>query len=359
VAMDGPTPPTTSPLLFLAGPVAPVTGRSRSPAGADATSLVPEESSVGLGSYCPPDTLAPWSKWQRFQHAGWWTIREKIYQSLRRTHQSTSRLKAFDQCQSTATVQSRMHADGHEEFRFKGHSCHDRLCTPCASRRSRDIQAALESRMTPAVRPLLLTLTLRAEKHQSLADLTTKLYKSFRYLRATALWERSVKGGAAFLEITRGKKGDHWHVHFHCVCDSAYMPQAELSAAWLSITKDSFRVFIERPKATSGIAYCSKYACKGIDFEVIKVDSFLDEAVMTLKGRRLAFCFGDWYGTSFDSQLDSDPLDDADDECGKWSTLADCSALFDGTLKSTPRLVLWLATTPFAKFLLCSNIDSS
>lgn len=357
MATEGPPPNTPAQGHSLrAAPVAP----SAAAAAASDTSLVPGESSVGLGSYAPPDKLAPYSKWQAYSHAGWWSVREKVYQSLRRTHQTPSRLKAFDQCQSNGTLKERDNPNtGQHEYRLCGSSCHDRLCTPCARRRSQDISHALVSRLTADMKPMLLTLTLKAEAKQSLSELTTKLYTSFRYLRAHPVWERNVKGGAAFLEITRGKKGDHWHVHFHIVADAVYIPQAELSAAWLTITKDSFRVFIERPKADSGIGYSAKYAAKGIDYQIMSNEQWLDEAVMTLKGRRLAFCFGEWYGTSFASTLEADPLDNLEADGGRWSTVADASALFDGTIRPTPALLAFVAAHPFGKWCLATVHDTS
>ncbi len=315
------TPPGTHSLQSVA--VAPV-------AATAAPSLVSTESSDGNFRKCRFSKLPVPVGYQRWVHAGWASNREKLYASMIRTGQTPARCDAFAGCCESGVLQRREIPESvHTEWRVKASRCHDRMCVPCSRLRTWDIQRALHAKTEAMQKPMLITLTLRSQPKDRLSAKIDELYSAFRELRQSTLWQRSCRGGAAFLELTRGDKGDRWHVHLHLVCDSDYIDQSLLSRAWNLITKGSFRVFLERPREGAAFSYATKYASKGLDYTLCTTDELLDEAVLALKGRRLAFCFGDWYGTSFAHEIEEDALEQLADIGGGWTTLGevnDCLA---------------------------------
>jgi hypothetical protein len=156
-----------------------------------------------------------------------------------------------------------------------------------------------------------ITLTL-AGKDTGLAEKVDRLYKHFKALRNHPLWSERVRGGAAFLEIKWSDKAKRWHPHLHVIADANFIDQGELSDVWRGITRDSFIVDIRRVKDEDQAAsYVTKYASKPLNTSFSNTPELLDEALQALKGRRLAFCFGEWFGTALD--FDSDSLMDEDD----------------------------------------------
>lgn len=317
------------------------------------TSLVSEETSVDDGPYTLPAELSFHSEWQRWKHKSWSGIRSRIWKAFHRTGQSPSRMKSFDLCCSSAVLQQRdTGGSGLPAFRFKGSRCRDRLCTPCAHLRSLDIQSALYEKLKSQGAPLLITLTLRSDPTEDLAPLLVRLRTSFKYLRSHPVWNAAVRGGAAFLEITRGEKNNRWHVHYHIVADGDYLKQSDLSRAWYGITKDSFKVWLERAKDARGVAYSTKYAAKGIDFDVIKSEPHLDECINAFHGSRLVTTFGTWYNSPFSTLIDSELLDEGEEVCSGWSTLCDVRDLLTGSVRIDPEMAAFLNSHGFIREIL-------
>lgn len=341
-------------------PVRPAVIPPEAPSSASAdTLLVPRETSEGLRAQDAPAQLPACDHFQQWLHGGWQNKRSKIYDGLTRTAQTNARRYAFCQCGAGAMLQRReVPGSTAVEWRVRSTRCHDRLCDPCAHLRAWDIQRALHGRMKDVSKPMLVTLTLVSSPRDPLAAKIDELYKSFRYLRDHPLWARACRGGAAFLEVTRGKLGDRWHAHFHIVCDCDYIDFYALQAVWKTITKGAFRIRLERPKAGDGTAYSAKYAAKGVDFNVCETPDLLDETIMALKGRRLCFCFGDWYKTSFAADIEEEKLNEDDTAGSGWTTMltfqAATAAALAGddfaraALLSTPqgRAILQRATAP-------------
>jgi len=238
----------------------------------------------------------------RFRHSGWAVFRKKIWESMIRTGQTPSRRRAFGECGSYSWTEQNVYK--HDEFRFRHNHCHDRLCTPCANARSQRITAALLQVIgDQPVSFITLTLCGRGE---TLSDLIDRLFKHFRALRLHPTWADKVRGGAAFIEVKWSDKAQRWHPHLHIIADASFINQGELSDVWRGISKDSFIVDIRRvknPQVTGH--YVTKYASKPINSSFINEPERLDEALKSLKGRRLCLCFGTWYHT---------PLNGAEDE---------------------------------------------
>lgn len=254
------------------------------------------------------------SSWSaRFHHAGWASIRRRIWESLVRTQQAPSRLCSFGSCGSACYVQqSDIDAS---RFRLSGSRCNDRLCTPCANARSRRIQEALLAQMG-GEGCLFITLTL-CGRGEALAELIDRLYRHFKALRNHPTWSERIQGGAAFLEVKWSDKAQRWHPHLHIVADGRFVPQDQLSLAWRSISKDSFIVDVRRVRDQEACGrYVAKYASKPLNMSFGNTPRLLDEAVVALKGRRLCLCFGSWYGTPLSYAEDETLADDLVDAAG-------------------------------------------
>lgn len=334
-------PPSSHTHSLSAVPVAPV-------AAAAAPSLVPIESSVGNPEFVPPERVchrmypppedlpAP-SFYQAWVHAGWAHKRAGIYSALVRTGQTHARCWAFAGCCGVAHLEEKDYGNGiRRDYRIRASRCHDRFCTHCANIRAWDIQRALHARTAKIQKPMLITLTLVSKPKETLRQKIDEMKKGFRALRSHPLWGEAVSGGACFLEVTRGKCGDRWHVHYHIVADAKYMDQRRLSDAWRSITKDSFVVWIERPASGDGVGYSAKYAAKGLDLSICVTPDLVDEVVLAFKGERTAFCFGDWYGTSFAADIEEDRLDEEETASAPWRTICTLQCATAAALEGDP-----------------------
>lgn len=244
--------------------------------------------------YGPPGVLPEDAELaQRFRHSGWQRNRKLIYQSLRRTRQSKSRVANFADCGSTAYVYKA--ADDPTNFRLGGSSCRDRFCLPCSRDRSRCL--ATNVLKTLGHRPArFLTLTLR-QTDAYLGDVLDKLYDSFRTLRATKFWKRRVKGGCAFIEVKYSTANQAWNVHLHAIVHGTYIPKFDLSRTWHRITGDSYIVDIRSIENEEKIAqYVAKYVSKPFNNTFLGMPDYLDTVTNCMVGRRLCLTFGDWRG---------------------------------------------------------------
>ena len=239
-----------------------------------------------------------------FRHSGWMPIRRRVYESMQRCSVTNSRRAAFGQCGSYSWVErSTAHPD---RFRVRHNHCNDRLCTPCANARSRKLRISVQEII--ADRPVsFITLTLCGHG-EPLAVMLDRLYKHFKALRNHPTWADAVAGGVAFLEVKYSDKAQRWHPHLHILCDAKFIPQDDLRRAWFSISHDSFIVDIQRVASAEQVGnYVTKYASKPLNTSFANSPALLDEALKSLKGRRLCFAFGTWYGKALvDPDLDGD-----------------------------------------------------
>lgn len=265
------------------------------------------------------------SQASRFRHAGWQEIRRRVWASLQRTSQSSARRVAFGSCGSFSYLEQ--NNSNATEFRLRCNHCHDRLCTPCATARSARISRILLGLLPAGSNAVsFITLTL-CGKDEPLSPLIDRLYKHFRALRLHPLWAEAVEAGAAFLEIKWSDKAQRWHPHLHIICVARYIDQAALSSVWRGITKDSFIVDISRvrdPQKTG--QYVTKYASKPLNSSFSNTPRLLDEALLSLKGRRMCLTFGDWYGTPL-TDAEDDELEQDDNR--QWHFFTPLDALLD------------------------------
>lgn len=202
----------------------------------------------------------------RFRHAQ--KLREHWLHWIPELEFKPTKVSRFIACGSKAYVEYSRQAD---DFRLRADHCGNRVCPACqrayASKLTRRLtELFTHSRSKP---PLFITLTLRPS-NAPLADIIRNLKAFFRRLRASKLWKASVRYGVAVVEVTRGKRGDHWHAHLHCVAWSDYLDARKLSALWRTITVGSFIVDVQRVKCSDDVAaYVASYLTKPPDEAVL------------------------------------------------------------------------------------------
>lgn len=230
---------------------------------------------------------------ERFRHSGWQRNRTLVYDALRRTMQSCSRLIAFDACGVSAYVYRSK--DEPHDYRLGGSSCRDRFCVPCARDRSRCL-ASNVLKASDGGPSRFLTLTLK-QSADPLAHTIDRIYSSFARLRQSKVWRRHVNGGCAFLEMKWAAHSKMWNVHLHCVVHGSYLPQAKLSATWHRITGDSPIVDVRFVKDDERVAaYVTKYVSKPLNSTFLNRPARLDEVIVATRNRRLCLTFGTWRG---------------------------------------------------------------
>lgn len=263
-------------------------------ANADLTPVHPPESSLHLVPLVSPTLEAPVGcAAARWRHSGWKSNRDRIYRSLLRTAQPRSRIDAFETCGDRVYVL--MHKTEQGRFMLAGSGCHDRFCLPCANARSREIASRITARIE-GVESRFITLTLKTAG-EPLAESLDRLYTSFAKLRRSRLWQTRVSGGVALLEVKWIQDTKRWHPHLHILTQGLYIPLKLLREAWLQATGDSHIVDIQFVRNAHHCArYVAKYASKPFNDSFLHDTNRLDEAVLAMKGRRLALTFGQWRG---------------------------------------------------------------
>ncbi len=239
-----------------------------------------------------------------FRHSGWAVRRKQTYQAMCRLHLPERRIDGF--CNCGANLRPMISADG-KEIRLCCWRCRDRCCIPCGTDRARTFQANLCTHLDGLPATRFITLTLRHSR-TSLADQLDRLHRSFATLRRREQWRNHVTGGVAFIEV---KIGDDalWHPHLHVLVSGTWWEHKEISMEWLAVTGDSSIVHVRKVDDNDAQSrYITKYVTKPLDATLWADTEKLDEAISSLKGRRLAFTFGTWRGL----RLDADPPDDAD-----------------------------------------------
>lgn len=252
------------------------------------------ESNGSLGLTTPlrveAPAATPASCWR---HSGWKADRDRVYRSLQRTGQPSHRIDEFETCGDRVYVLQNKTDDS--RFTLAGSGCHDRFCLPCAQCRSRLIARRVIAKIEGS-EARFLTLTLRTGA-EPLADSLDRLYTAFAALRRSRLWRTRVSGGVAFLEIKWMPETQRWHPHLHVLTQGLFIPHGDLKAEWHRVTGDSTVVDIRLARNLAKVGeYVTKYASKPFNSSFLADDDRLDEAVLALKGRRLATTFGDWRG---------------------------------------------------------------
>lgn len=259
----------------------------------------PETKPEPVDPFVGSELLQPTTLAEIFRHSGWQHNRRLIYDALRRTTQSVSRILSFENCGATAFVFQSIKAPF--DYRVGGSSCRDRFCVPCARDRSRVLTTNVLAAL--AGKPVrFLTLTLKTNDGP-LSGQIDRLYRCFTALRARAFWRKRVSGGCAFTEVKWSPRSDGWNVHIHCLLHGLYIPKRDLWRAWWAITGDSMIVDVKLVRDQGIIGrYVTKYVAKPMSDTFANRQPQLDELIRAMVGRRLCITFGDWRGVKLTQQ---------------------------------------------------------
>jgi hypothetical protein len=173
-----------------------------------------------------------------------------------------------------------------------------------------------------------------------LGERIDRLLKGFSSLRRRAFWKERCKGGLFVIETTRGRKGEHWHVHLHVLVEGDYMAQSALKAEWSAVLGEEsivdIRAVHSRDKA---VAYVCKYISKGSD-----IDGWDEETICQYANgvhrRRLMGTFGKWHSVDVSEDREDDEPDEIPRHGTTWAKLK--AAMDAGTLdRGDTVAVLW------------------
>lgn len=236
-----------------------------------------------------------------FRHSWWSKDRTRILRALKTVFPDSKRVLRYRSCGDAAWV-FRSNADP-SKLKVCSDACRDRWCRACQRDRSRIIAANLRDRLKDASIKLV-TLTLQ-HRFQSLRPQVDRLLESFRTLRKKPLWQDSIQGGVAFVEVTYNPETNRWHPHLHILCVGSWLSQRTLAATWDQITGGSFIVDVRQVTDVGEVAaYVVKYATKPMNTVLYRHPAKLVEAMRALQGRHLCLTFGTFRGWKLTEQPD-------------------------------------------------------
>lgn len=265
---------------------------------------------------------------QKRLHARWLRDREVIILALRHgsSQRSVRRARRIDLCCFAPEV--RQAANGQPVL--VNNVCRDRLCPRCQVQRGQHVTRRIVGLTIGFNAPRFVTLTL-SHKGESLRSMLDRLYEAFRKLRGTPFWKRHCRGGVYAVQVTRNTKEGEWHAHLHVIVDGEYMPQNQLSAAWLGVTGDSKVCDIRAVPDRAKIArYVAEYVSR--PNEVAKWGwEAIDEYAEAMHGRRLVHTFGSAHGIKVEDEDDGAEVTAGTFVCDsltllKWRAKGDASA---------------------------------
>lgn len=199
--------------------------------------------------------------------------------------------------------------------------CGHRSCPFC----NRKWAFKLVTRYSPAVAlmqsPKLVTLTLRTTPKRLRAEVI-RIRKAWRNLIRRKPFDVSFRGGIYRIECKN--IGNGWNIHLHCLVDSVYVSQKQISDAWRSITGDSFIVDIRKVNNIFGVRYVLK--------DMSKVDRLISpeyraEYDKAMKGLHLVDTFGSLYGSKVPV------LHYACPDCSSYAWVSAYDSLFEDALE--------------------------
>lgn len=116
--------------------------------------------------------------------------------------------------------------------------CNSRFCPECNRiRAARLVELYKYSIMVlPAYRCRFITLSIISVPKGELKKGIKQLAAHFQKFVKRKFWKKFVYGYLRGLEITYNEKEQTWHPHYHLLCDSSWVAQAELSEEWGKLT---------------------------------------------------------------------------------------------------------------------------
>lgn len=169
--------------------------------------------------------------------------------------------------------------------------CKDRLCPVCSKLKAMTTNARVKEavRLLPSKRFVTLTILSTGK---TLKQASTNCTDGFRELRRSKFWKEHVTAGVWTKEIKPGTAEGTWNVHLHMIVSGKYMPQDQLSHAWMQATGDSYVVDIRKVYDDEKAAgYVTKYISKPGNFDRWS-QTEIEQFAAATKGERLIGTFG-------------------------------------------------------------------
>lgn len=185
-------------------------------------------------------------------------------------------------------------------------TCKLRWCALCGSARVSWITYTVSEWLANRNQPKLATFTLQ-HTDEDLTFQVQRLYRFFVNLRKLPAFRSRVRGGIWFFQIKMSTMDHLWHNHLHCVIDSSYFPQGELSSTWKQITHHSYIVdirTIRHPGKTANEV--ARYAACPCDLSKNTLDNNVD-VLHALHGRRICGAWGTARGVTLKPPRDEHP----------------------------------------------------
>lgn len=200
--------------------------------------------------------------------------------------------------------------------------CRDRLCPLCQRVRAKRVVAQIAGLIRSADQARFITLTRPADG-RPLKDVITSLVADYRRFRRTVEWKRHVTAAAAVIEVTRGRHGDHWHVHMHILADGTYWPQRDLQRAWTSVVGVESIVDVRAVYGARAAArYVGGYVAKGTHVAGWTHAQIREYAAAMLR-QRTVITSGSWHGAKCDDAKEAYvPVEKSDARVGMSVVLA-------------------------------------
>jgi hypothetical protein len=221
----------------------------------------------------------------------------------------------LSECRNRAWFVRNRHTNA---VRVVSNQCRLRWCPLCQRAKSRFMSRTVSDWLRTLDRPKFLTLTLK-HSDAPLDFQIRELYKFFLRFRKLRDIKKQLHGGVWFFQIHRSEKTDQWHPHIHCLIDSDYIAQEELSRLWLRTTLTSSVVDIRQVRDLDKTAeYVSRDAAKPARLAKMNPEQMF-ELFYALKGRRIC---GTW-GTAKKIKLTAKPVSDKTEwiDVGSWSVV--------------------------------------
>jgi hypothetical protein len=217
--------------------------------------------------------------------------------------------------------------------------CRDRLCPLCSRLRGQQVRFRIRALVQKANSVRFVTLTMKASE-ETLGERIDAILKAFSDLRRRAFWKERCRGGLFVVETTRGRKGEHWHVHLHVLVEGDYMAQAALKAEWASVTGGSSIVDIRATHSREkAVNYVCKYVSKGSEVSEWDAETICEYAEGVHR-RRLMGTFGKWHSIDVNEDRDTEEPDELPRHGTTWAKLK--AAIDSGTLDRNETLAaLW------------------
>lgn len=249
----------------------------------------------------------------------------------------TSQAESLDSCRSSAFFYRNIDTG---EIKVISSCCRLRWCPFCSQGRKWRVAEEVTQWVRGITRPKMLTLTFK-HSQAPLDHQLKDLYACFRKFRLSNYIRTHVRGGVWFFQIKKSSDKTAWHPHLHCLIDSSFLDQHELSRLWGKITHGSSIVDIRSVYQPNKVAdYVSRYAAKPAMLSDLSSTDRI-ELVTSLHSRRMVGTWGSAHTLSFRTTQPAD--------ASKWKSVGSYStvsrlyfcddhahAIFDAWKKAEP-----------------------